>query len=202
MNAIHDHLDFNNMCNYHDLTSYERLVNSEQGVKVLHINARSITGKFDEIKTLIKTLHNKIDVLCITETWLNDDDKELFQIDGYRSYHLVRTSREHGGVSIFVSNRFKSKPLVQHCVVDDDIEMNTVQVTTLLGKIIICAIYRPNPDSYLVETFTTRLNDILSDNVFRKNKTVLIGDININLLTRHKPIFNYFTVVQLFSIDI
>ena len=182
LNRIYNHLDFNTMCKYNDLKSYEKLLNNTNELKILHINIRSLEGKFDKLSAFIHSLKHKIDVLCVTETWLKPENEYLFNLPNYASYHLSRTTREHGGVSIFVHNRLKSKQLSKYSAVDEEIEINTVKVSISKTDYNICAIYRPLPDPVGVIDFTEHLSNLLKDQELNMNKTILIGDMNINLL--------------------
>ena len=41
-----------------------------KGLKVAHLNVRSLYDKLDEINYLLKTMN--FDILCLSETWLNN----------------------------------------------------------------------------------------------------------------------------------
>ena len=74
----------------------------------MHLNSRSLPKNIDNIKAFLNSLIAPPDVLAITETWLSETNKELFQLSGYQSYHLVRTIRPQGGVSVYISNNIQS----------------------------------------------------------------------------------------------
>ena len=55
-----------------------------RGLFIAHLNVRSLLGKLDELKFLIKSNSKSFDVLTLSETWLNTSisDAEI-QISGY-----------------------------------------------------------------------------------------------------------------------
>ena len=189
-------MDFNKICNYHDLQKYENILKKVNGFKILHINIRSIEGKFNQLCSFVHSLGQRIDVLCVTETWLNEDNKNFFNIPNYHSYHLTRTTREHGGVSIFVHARLKSKQLIEFTVVDEDIEINSIKVYTSESDYNICAIYRPNCDGIGVNDFVNRFTSILDNTEISRNMTIVIGDLNINLLNDNLLSNLYLSMLQ------
>ena len=55
-------------------------------------------------------LNKKNDILSFSESWLNDNNKNLYTIKGYDAFHNVRCdSRRGGGLSGYISNVFKYK---------------------------------------------------------------------------------------------
>ena len=75
-----------------------------KGLKIGHLNVRSLHGMIDEIHFLIFKIN--LDILCLTETWLHDMiDDSVVKNDGY---HLIRRDRNYntrgGGVCIYVRN--------------------------------------------------------------------------------------------------
>ena len=103
MNQTYGHLNINELCKYHDLTSYNNLsLKHRNHLKILHMNARNITNKFDSLMAFLSSLAIKPNVLCISETWLNKSNKDLYNLQGYTPYHMVRnTDTGGGGVSVF-----------------------------------------------------------------------------------------------------
>ena len=62
-----------------------------KGLKIAHINIRSLINKFDEMCVLIK--YTDVDILCITETWLDNyiSDNEIT----IENYDLFRKDWSH-----------------------------------------------------------------------------------------------------------
>ena len=49
----------------------------------MHLNIRSIVNKFDSFKQLINSFNTPFQVICLTETWLNDNNDDLFELENY-----------------------------------------------------------------------------------------------------------------------
>ena len=65
-----------------------------QRLHILYYNTRSLLSKIDELRIVCKA--TKPDILCIVETWLDNNitDKELMPLN----YKLLRRDRNrHGG---------------------------------------------------------------------------------------------------------
>ena len=107
-----DNSDTNNIKMKHCNTKTE-IYNRKQnkGVKIGHLNIRSLLKKIDEIKILIH--QNSFDILAISETWLSDKiPNELVNIPGFNVYRNDRPSHG-GGVLIYIYRRLYLTHIVQ-----------------------------------------------------------------------------------------
>lgn len=66
----------------------------------LHLNARSVGNKQDEIVLLLKQFSFEFTVLMLTETWYQTDSKML-ELPGYEMFYLNRPNKRGGGVAIY-----------------------------------------------------------------------------------------------------
>ena len=115
---------------YYNFEEYTNAVNALENnfISIIHINIRSLQKNFDLLKSMLSCLPKLPDVIVISETWLRNSSKHLYYMDGYTAFHLVRTSKEHGGVSIYVKNEIHTDVLDQYCIVNDDIELQTIKI--------------------------------------------------------------------------
>ena len=65
----------------------------------------------DDIIQLLDSIQNKCSVIVITETWLQENNKEIYNTINFNSCHITRINTQHnykynivGGVSIFIKN--------------------------------------------------------------------------------------------------
>ena len=74
---------------------------NEKGLKLCHLNVRSLPRHFEEIKMLM--LMNDFDLFAMSETWLSSTwtDPEL-AIDNYTIYRYDRNDAKGGGVAIYI----------------------------------------------------------------------------------------------------
>ena len=100
------------------------------------------------------------DVIGISETWLTDDNKDLYSISNYQHISNVRKTRRGGGVSLFIADHIKFKELTQYSISNDFIECIFIEINTNRSNRIIGIVYRP-PNSNL-NAFISSFNDITS----------------------------------------
>lgn len=93
--------------------------------------------------------------------------------------HLARTDREHEGLSFFTKSDLKVEILMQFPSINENIEIYTSRTELGDSKCIISAIYGSNSEHIGV---TNIINELLNNETFRLKKSIVIGDLNINLL--------------------
>ena len=199
LNEIYGHIDYNEMCKYHDLETFSNLYkNHTNFFKILHINACCLSNKFDAIKILLKSLKSKPEVLCITETWLDDDNKDSFKLNGYTAFHLTRVNRSHGGIAVFVKSEFNVSLIQNLSFINDEIEILTIEFTLNKKVYNICTIYRPQNKYSRIKEFIDALNVLLTNTYLSNNNIIITGDLNINLLEHmtHPPTNQFLTYMQ------
>ena len=200
LNEIYGHADLNEICKYYDLEAFKKLTNSHRNYfKIIHLNACGLTNiKFDELKIILKSLTSKPDVICITETWLDKYNMHHFNLKGYKLYHLTRTERSHGGIAVFVAEKFNASQISKHSYIEDDIEILTLDITLNNKTHSICTIYRPHTKHHRIKEFTDILNNLITHLNPKKRNIILLGDLNINLLEyiTHAPTNQFLTNMQ------
>lgn len=188
---ISGHQDINSLSKYFSFDEYSAAIDSLDNnyLNIIHINIRSLHKNFDSLKSFLICLPKTPDIIALTETWLQEHTKHLYSIEGYDSYHLVRTNREHGGISIFTKCELKADIITQYSFINDNIEIFSAKIELDNSKLVISVIYRPNSKHIAVEEFTNIMNGLFSNDIFRLNKSIIIGDFNINLLehSTHLP---------------
>merc|ERR1711872_755215 len=96
------------MSNYHSLqqysTKFQQIDNTI--LSVFHINILCLNTNIIHLEALLSSLPHTPDILALSETWLNNDDKSNYKLDGYQSVHVVRENRIRGGVSLFINSKY------------------------------------------------------------------------------------------------
>ena len=64
-----------------------------KGISIIHINCRSLYANFEKLKILLDNLDFVFDVIALTETWINEDNANIFSLDGYDFCHTNRTNK-------------------------------------------------------------------------------------------------------------
>jgi exonuclease III len=161
------------------------ITNGAQGkhctLTILHQNICSIRNKITELEVLLSTELKEIDILCLTEHWLNDLNIHCINIGGFKLISaFCRNSSKYGGSSIFVkdfliANEINHFPNVCE---EKNFEMSLIDLPE--HKVNIACIYR-SPDGQ-PKKFMNKLEQVIQK-LLKKNKTlILCGDWNIDLL--------------------
>ena len=111
-----------------------------RGLKIAHLNVRSLVNKIDSLRILLK--NNPFDVLTMSETWLTNkiSDPEL-TIQGYSFARNDRKNKKGGGCIIYIRDGlpYCTRPDLQ----DNNIETCVLEVNQLKCKnLFIWSIYR------------------------------------------------------------
>ena len=77
----------------------------------MSLNAQSLFAKFDGLLPMIELFASQqiyFPVICIQETWINDESKlPLVSLDGYNCYYVKPAASSRGGLSTYVDNSFE-----------------------------------------------------------------------------------------------
>ena len=154
-------------------------------LSILHLNARSLVNKIDNVINFLDELSFEFTVLAITETWANSDSDSRLSIPGYRLCNKNRTSKRGGGVAAYIKEClcFEVRNDLDQYYSD---EFEFICVKVLQGKLHnnIVVIYRP-PNSN-ISVFTENYNKLMTKLNKEKCDTYVAGDFNINLLNYEK----------------
>jgi len=154
-------------------------VNSINYVNIFCCNIRSVNANFDELMLFLESDKNneKLDIIILTETWHNASNHCNYNIDGYKLFFSTIKRNQNDGIVIFVKNTFN---------VDffefDYVETNIVKISlmNLCLPINILCIYRsPSTD---IRSFMEILSKVINEYKYKGGYTVLIGDMNINIV--------------------
>ena len=148
-----------------------------RGLKVAHLNIRSIYNKIDSLKLLLN--EKPFDIFTISETWLNSDitDGEI-SIPGYTFSRNDRNGRSGGGTLAFVRDGIPYK--IRTDLLSSKIESTVIEITRPKCKsLFIFTIYKA-PDQ-LLESLTEELDTALSC-ISLEAEVILLGDFNVNFL--------------------
>ena len=203
INSMYDHLNFEKMSDYVDIVKYNSSLaqNNDPSLSVMHLNIRSLPSNLPHLEVLLASLAPPPDVIVLSETWLTPINKDIIIINGYYSYSIARSQNAHGGVSIYIKQNIESCLLEKFTYINDDIEICSTSIEVLNRSFIICAIYRPHSKRERVNEFRNQLCEILSKPLFKKSNTIIIGDININLLehNNHRPTNDFINMLQTYN---
>lgn len=154
-------------------------------LNLCHINIQSLCArqmtKFNELKLCV--VDSKIDILCLTETWLTDNiNDNVIAIDGYK---LIRNDRKYsrgGGICVYFRNDIVCSVVSQSeltVAMDDSntTEYLFLEVVYKQNKFLLGTFYNP-PRRGCSEMLFEKLSTLA---LFYRN-TVVVGDFNTDLI--------------------
>lgn len=145
-------------------------------IKIGHLNVRSLFTGFLEFSDTV--LENNFDIMCITETFLNEDiSSEVISIPGYNFIRKDRLTRG-GGVGIYVSNVLNVKTVLNEFNSVDGIEYMWLEVRLSHTLLLVGVLYRV--PSKNVNGFVEHLDDLLSQVAPIYDNIIILGDVNVD----------------------
>lgn len=142
-NHLVNHVD---ECNYHQKDSSSKLVKGldTMNFSMLHLNIRSIVNKYEDLQAYITYLQYTFSVIGLTETWLNTENNNKYQIPQYKYIGKMRENKQGGGVGLYVNKAYHFKERDDLAInFDDVIESQFIEITAKPNNIIVGIIYRP-----------------------------------------------------------
>ena len=203
INEMYDHLNYDKISNYVDITGYNSstLHNDKNNLSIIHVNIRCLPTNLHHLEVLLASFTNLPDIIVLTETWMTPNNKDSINLPGYNQYSVVRDQRARGGVSVFTKQCIESKLMDKFSFITIEIEICSVSITINDKSYVISAIYRPRSKHENVDEFSRELNKLLNSSALKRSNTILIGDLNINLLDHviHRPTNDFLNMLQTFN---
>ena len=157
-------------------------------LRIATLNARSVCNKSAVISDHI--LHNKLDILCLTETWVNDGEfsnsfassllPPNYSLSQY--YGRPRPMRG-GGLAIINHKSIHHTSLSMPVYSTFECIGSSVSLANFSFKIF--TIYRPPSSS--ISAFCTEFETLLEHHITSNVDLFFIGDFNIHIDNQHDP---------------
>ena len=191
---FYNSMSHNRSCSYYLESSFNDMIRKSNGkntFSICHSNIRCIKKNIAKLEVFLDLLDHEFTVLGLTETWLCEDDHDLYQPKGYNVIENHRDSRIGGGVALCIQDHLSVTKRPDVSVYCSYIESVFVEIDKdQLGSdknIVIGTIYRP--PGHDLDTFILEIEKIF-DVLHKENKTIYnMGDYNIKLLNSdtHNP---------------
>ena len=151
---------------------------SENSLKLVHLNIRSLTKNFDALFEFISSLSFTPDLVCLTETRIKNQPLANITIPG-SSFAHVNSLGSAGDVAIYISNNcnFKLCKNQHHLHNSESIWLD---ISDQKNEYIVAVIYR-HPSLTEIDKFLLDFASCLAD-ISASNKIFYaLGDFNINI---------------------
>ena len=140
------------------------------------LNAQSIRNKACHIRDFV--IDNDIDMFCITETWLSDNDSAIIAAltpESHILQHLPRSDKKGGGVGCIASKSLRRIKQINKKF--DTFECIEIQISSERKRVSLNIIYRPPKTNFSI--FLQELESLILDNEIYENNVVYLGDFNV-----------------------
>ena len=139
------------------------------------------TNVFVDFKAYLDSLNHEFSVIGLSETWLNQNNMNDFQLSGYSNTGMTRIDKQVGGVALNVNNSFQFGERADLAInVRDVIEYQFVELTSKPNSTIIGIIYRPLSDK--LDLFKECLAELLQKIDLLNKECYLMRDFNLDFL--------------------
>ena len=146
-----------------------------EGLRVLYTNSRSLGNKINELRAIAAS--EKPDILCISESWINLQNKHFkaeYVIEGYKLFNTDRAgNKKGGGVVMYVKDTIRSSIKTEFKTCKES-ETVWVEIKNDRKSLVLGLVYRPPG--------LDRINSkIIYDEITkaaRSNTTCVVGDFN------------------------
>ena len=188
-------------CKYMNVECLSDFINGIS-LTILMLNIRSCNKNFDQFISTFCDYISYFTCIILTETWLTKDCDAVFNIDGFYCIDQYRNNYG-GGIKLYVRNCMQSKVLSNFCVLNDVIEMLTIELLYSNYRFLLTAVYHP-PTSFpaknmeFVDFFTLYLKQLVD----MKVPLVVAGDFNVNLLNPRNCVYVDMYIENLFELGL
>ena len=170
--------------NYYDVPKFNNVFHGDyrNDLKIFHLNIRSLPRNGDALIAYLYFLKQKFDIICLTETWLNDNRFIENIFPEYNQFHSMRPADQPpgGGVAVLVDRRLQSEELSDITCNNNFIECIFVKIKINYEEIVVASCYR-KPDPSQAQLFISAICEKITTIGQNINK-VIAGDFNFNLL--------------------
>lgn len=171
------------------------LINNDTYFSIFNMNIRSCRQNFASLISFLNSYLLSFSLLVLCETWLTEESDYGFNIPGYKQLNIYRNNFG-GGIKIYYKDIFEVEVVEDLTFLNNILEIITFYISGRNFKYLISAIYRPP------STNENDFNNFLLENILHLNfKTIIIGDINLNLFNPRKLNFidNFVNILYSFS---
>jgi exonuclease III len=149
----------------------------KSNIAMYYQNMRCLSNKILHLNSQINI--QIYDILFFIEHWLYDKELALININKFcLDCCFCRTNHRHGGSAIFIKEKVNFKVCDDINALSEEINFETCAIELINSKTTYCCIYRS--PSGVADVFFEKLESLLEILVISGNKSVIIGDVNIN----------------------
>ena len=178
--------DYGDSINFYSIDSpYSKqcIFQDNSAINFLHMNIRSMRANFDTFLTYLDNLIKLPSVIVLTEIWIQEDEKPLYEIPGFTSFFFCISHKRASGIAVYFTTSIPADFAVLPCY---SAEIVQVDFKIHDDKYKLLAIYRTHEKSQ--NDFVHDLDPILSS--LNVQNLIILGDMNLDILNESLPVKN------------
>ena len=184
-------LHINSSCKYYMEEEFSMVLRNlynicptENRLSLCHINIRSLQANLHSFEKYLENIDIKFSCVAVAETWLQDHNCALYNLNGYELIENHRQTRRVGGMGIYLKEDIPFLIRSDIVLPDGIIESVFIEIHKHVynkeTNVVIGVIYRSaNSD---INQFNDWVSEILTMIKVEKKICYLMGDYNINLM--------------------
>ena len=160
-------------------------------LSVLSLNARSLKKHLEDLEALVSSLESSPDLLCLTETWLSENDNpQFFHVNGYKSVLSKNSDSKGGGVMVQISGNCAFQTTYEN-MLEESLAVKIEKEGYFFCLVVIYNKQRANKMEFIEV-----LDEMLSNFNSKTFPTVICGDFNIDTLKDNLLTQNYVNTIN------
>ena len=166
------------------------------------LNVRSLRKNFTQFLAYFSYMFVHFSFILLTEIWLDDDFADTFVLPGFYKFDLCRNNYG-GGVRLFVRDGISASVLSDFTLMNDYIEILTVECLVNGVKFIVSLIYHSPTASHVINNmFVEHLLSLLSQLKTKHLPLIVGGDLNLNLLNPYNLGYIHLFINGMFELNL
>ena len=155
---------------------------SHSFLNILMLNVRSLRKNFSLLLAYFSYVFIYFSFILLTETWLDPDFTDNFDLPGFYKFDLCRNNYG-GGVRLFIRDGIQASLLSDFTFINDFIEILTLECSITGVKYVISLVYHPPSSCHVTNNmFVDSLLTLLRQLQTKGLPIIVGGDMNLNLL--------------------
>ena len=150
---------------------------SKDLVTIIHVNIVSLLKNFDAFTNFLNKFQKAVDIICLSETRLNDGKLSYCSLPGYRLFCNNSVTRA-GGSAIYVSDRLTCSQLSQIKIKCNGCEDVWVKVNLHNNETLVLGLVHKHPND-IIKNFEDAFISVIKSFKSKQNYIVM-GDFKMN----------------------
>lgn len=160
------------------------------GINILYMNIQSIRDKMDDMEIFIEQITKKskhiIHIIALSEIWIYRNENSFFNLTNYYGFFSNRQSNRSGGCLIFIHKTIDAREILN----EEMNETNILVINIPQYELNFACIYKGH------NTNTREFIEYFEKIILNSSKTIIVGDMNINVKNNDKEIIDYIDTVH------